>query len=512
VLELVFTPDRGHVEPVYRQLGDYIRGLVAAERLPRGSKLPATRELATSLGLSRNTVSQAYEDLVADGVLTAHVGQGTFVAGSPRATAAAGARVSDAGGGSPAAAEDARHGFVWSGLFALRARTLTLPAGFGAERRTRPLRFDFRGGQVALDVLPVSDLRRAFADAAGAELARLADHQSPFGIGSLRREIARYLVSRGITCEAGDVLVVNGAQQAIDLTARVLLDPGDSVVIEQPGYFGARLAFTACQANLVPVAVDGDGLRTDELARVLRARRVKLIYTTPAAQSPTGAVMSEARRRLLLALADEHQSPILEDDYDSELRYEGPPVAALKTGDGAGQVIYVGTFSKVLFPGLRVGYVVAAPPLLEKMALARWNADVTTSVVTQAALARLLATGGLGRHLRRVRAAYAERLRAMLAALADAMPPATEWTRPRGGHSIWVTLPAEVDGPALLQAALDASIRFTPGEVFCGDGRGDRHLALSFANHTPAAIAEGVGRLGELVRAQLPSARRRRHQ
>jgi DNA-binding transcriptional MocR family regulator len=327
--------------------------------------------------------------------------------------------------------------------------------------------------------------------------------QGPYGLTALRREIARYLVARGIGCDTADVAVVNGAQQAIDLAARVLLDPGDSVVLEQPGYFGARVAFTACQANVIGVDGDAEGLVTDDHARVLRARRVKLIYTTPAAQSPTGVVMSDGRRRALLTLADEHQVPILEDDYDSELRYEGPPIAALKTLDRAGQVLYVGTFSKVLFPGLRVGYVVAAAPLLEKMMVARWNADVTTNVVAQAALAQLLATGGLTRHLKRVRTVYAARLNAMLGALAASMPDGVTWTRPRGGHAVWLTLPAGIDADALHQSALDAGLHYTPGDVFCGEGRGNRHLALSFANHTPAAIAAGVGVLGELIQRRL---------
>jgi GntR family transcriptional regulator/MocR family aminotransferase len=260
---------------------------------------------------------------------------------------------------------------------------------------------------------------------------------------------------------------------------------------------------------VVEVGVDAEGLRTDELARVLRTRRVKLVYTTPAAQSPTGAVLSDPRRRALLALADEHQVPVLEDDYDSELRYEGAPIAALKTLDRAGQVIYVGTFSKVLFPGLRVGYVVAARPLLEKLALARWNADVTTNVLTQAALAHLLATGALSRHLRRVRAVYAERLASMLATLERTMPAGTEWTRPRGGHSVWLTLPTDVDADALWQSALDAGVRYSPGDVFCGEGRGRRHLALSFANQAPSAIAEGIAVLGGLLHRQLGAGRRK---
>jgi len=495
VLELAFTPDRDHLEPVYCQLRDFLRALIVAERLPPGAKLPATRELATSLGLSRNTVTQAYDELIADGVLAAHVGQGTFVA-TPAGVGAA--RRTER------RADEPQRGFVWSGLFALRARALTVPSGFvPREGRRRSMRWDFRGGQVALDTLPSADLRRAYSHVLGAALPTVAGLQGPCGLTALRREIARYLVSRGIACETADVAVVNGAQQAIDLAARVLLDPGDSVVLEQPGYFGARLAFTACQANVIAVDVDEDGLVTDDLARVLRARRVKLVYTTPAAQSPTSAVMSPARRRALLALADEHQVPILEDDYDSELRYEGPPIAALKTLDRAGQVLYVGTFSKMLFPGLRVGYVVAAPALLEKMMLARWNADVTTNVIAQAALAHLLATGGLTRHLKRVRTVYAARLASMLGALAATMPDGVTWTRPRGGHSVWVTLPPGIDAESLLQSAIDAGLHYTPGDVFCGPGRGDRHLALSFANHTPAAITAGITLLGDLVGRRL---------
>jgi GntR family transcriptional regulator/MocR family aminotransferase len=499
VLDLAFRPDRGRPEPLYQQLGSYLRGLIAADRLPRGGKLPATRELATALGLSRNTVSQAYDELLAEGILTAHVGQGTFVA--PQA----GAAPHRAHPEPPAP----RRGFVWSGLFAHRARALALPGGARALYPAGPHRFDFRGGQVAADCLPEDDLRHAFAEALKRHLKDIARLLDPLGWLPLRHEIARYLVGRGIECTAGEVAIVNGAQQAIDLVARVLVDPGDTVVMEQPGYFGAALAFTACQANLVGVGVDGEGLCTDELARVLRARRAKLVYATPAAQSPTGAVLSDDRRRALLALADEHQVPVLEDDYDSELRYEGAVVAPLKCADRAGQVIYAATFSKVLFPGLRVGYVVAAPPLLEKLALARWNTDVTTSAPVQAALAILLARGGLERHLRRVRRLYAARLTATLEALGRSMPAGTTWTRPRGGHMVWVTLPRGTDDDGVYRDALRAGVAYTPGELFHMDGRGRQHLALAFANLAPASIAEGVAILGGLVRRHQARAERR---
>ena len=206
---------------------------------------------------------------------------------------------------------------------------LELPRGMVLPKGSASIRFDFRGGQVATDALPVDDVRRAFARAIARSLPALAVHLDPLGWLPLRREIVLHLVARGIECRPSDVAVVNGAQQAVDAAAHALLDPGDTVVMEQPGYFGAALAFTACESNLVGVGVDEQGLKTAELARVLQARRVKLVYTTPAAQCPTGAVMSEARRRELLALADEYQVPIFEDDYDSELRFLGAPIPAL---------------------------------------------------------------------------------------------------------------------------------------------------------------------------------------
>jgi GntR family transcriptional regulator/MocR family aminotransferase len=504
VLDLAFMPDRASDEPVYRQLATYLRGLIEAERLPPSGKLPATRELAATLALSRTTVSLAYDELVATGLVTAHVGQGTFVStAAPRPPRLV------------ARATPESRGFVWSGLLAVRTRALPIPTKLLGPRTAGRPRFDFRGGQVDVESLPIAELRRAFGTAISTHMRALAEDKDPRGWAPLRRAIARYLVGRGIGCEAGDVAVVNGAQQAIDLVARVLIDPGDTVVMEQPGYFGAALAFTAAQANVVGVRVDADGLRTDDLARVLRARRVKLVYTTPAAQSPTSAVLSADRRQRLLALADEHQAPILEDDYDSELRYEGAPIPALKTLDHAGQVIYTGTFSKVLFPGLRVGYVVAAPPLLEKMVLARWNTDVATCAVSQAALAAILESGGLERHLRRMRTIYAARLDAMLTALDATMPPGTVWTRPRGGHGVWLTLPPGVEPLALARAAGEAGLSYTSGEVFYVDGRGAENIHLSFAALTPAAIRAGITLLADLVRAHgVPRERRsapRRH-
>ena len=497
MLELAFRPDRGSDVPLPRQLADHIAGLIDSGRLPSGAKLPATREVAVGSTVARKTVAGAYEILAERGLVTAHVGQGTFVAAQRARTDGSAPTIA-----SPAAPRT----FAWAGLFARGA--VTMPAALRrSEAGEYP--YDFRGGRIDATSLPLRDLRWAFGrpfETRG-RLEAMARHADPFGWPPLRREIARYLTARGIACVEREVAVVSGLQQAIDLVARVLVDPGDAVAIEQPGYFGAALAFASRGAQLLGVDVDGDGIDTDRLARILRVRRPKLVYVTPATQCPTGVVTSPARREALLALADEHQMPVFEDDFDCELRYAGPSLPALKAHDAAGQVVYAGTFSKILFPGLRLGYVVAARPLLERLVAARVVADFATGVVAQAAVTTLLATRGLERHVRRLRQRYATRLAALLDALAREMPDGTTWVTPRGGLHVWLTLPARIDPDRLHAAALARGIAYTRGDVFHHDGRGGEHAALSFASLEPPAIADGIARLGALAREQSAAAR-----
>ena len=487
MLELGFRVDRSAGEPAYRQLAIYLRELIDAQRLPPGTKLPATRELACALGLARVTIVAAYEALAREGRITSQVGRGSFVSPALRTGPAV----------KPAASGRA---FVWPSLFALRSRLLAIPAGIVPRAPGREPRYDFLAGQVDGASLPLAELRRALALGVRRHGRELGEHQDAYGWRPLRREIARLLVARGIECEPEEIAVVSGAQQAIDLLARVLVDPGDTVVIEQPGYFGAALAFRAAQANLVGVAVDEQGLRTSELERVLRARRVKLVYTTPAAQNPTGVVMSDSRRAELLTLADEHQLPILEDDYAGELRYRGHAVGALKALDRAGQVIYAGTFSKLLFPSLRIGFVVAPRLLLRTLVLAHWNADGGPALLPQLALTTMLRTGELERHLRRVRKLYSARLIAMLEALRTSMPAGTRWTEPAAGHTVWVTLPDGVDGAVVYQDAMADGVLYARGDAFTIDGQGVSQLDLSFARLPEATIVEGIERLAAIVR------------
>jgi len=494
VIEFPFRPDPGAPEPLHRQLADALRGAIVSGRLAAGQKLPATRELALDTGLGRNTVLRAYEALCEAGLARAHVGQGTFVAAG-------------AGAGPAGAAPGARRPFAWEGLFSLRSRAAGPPPALLPMAGVEP-RFDFRPGQVDLASLPVAALQRAFGRALGRGLRKLANHGSPEGWRPLRAAIARALAARGIACGEDEVLVTSGAQQALDLVARTLVDPGDVVAMEEPGYFGAAMAFRACQAHVVGVGVDAEGLRTGELARLLRTRRVKALFTTPAVQSPTGVTLSDARRRELLSLADAHQVPVVEDDYDAELRMAGPVIPALKTLDRAGQVVYLGTFSKALFGGLRIGYVVADRALRRRLRAARLASDLHGATVTEAAAAELLESGALERHVRRVRRRYLERRTTLLSCLHRVLPEGSHVVEPAGGTSVWVTLPGSFDADALQQEALRLGVAYARGDAFSLDGGHARSLLLSYATLFPDQIESGSERLAEAVRKVLGTSAR----
>jgi GntR family transcriptional regulator/MocR family aminotransferase len=488
MLELAFRADPVRPEPLYEQLAGYLDELISAGRMIAGERLPASRELASQLGLSRNTVCHAYQILTDREVLRSHVGQGTFVAAR---SAALTLRPDEAPALGPAA-----RSFAWEGLVADRNHRIVVPTGFVRHAAGS---FDFRGGAVDPALLPLAELRRAWSRALESSLDVLSRPLDPRGLPALREEIALSLVARGIACELDDVLVTTGIHQSFDLVARALLDPGDTVAVEQPGYFGASMAFRASGARLVAVPVDAEGLRVDELARVLGVRRVKLVYTTPSAQSPTGAMLSEERRDALLELSDRYQLPIFEDDYDSELRYDSPPLPALKTRDPAGRVVYAGTFSKALFPGLRVGYLVAARPLLKRLSIFKSIADFSTDGVAQAAGLELQHSGALERHVRRVRRVYPKRRDAMLDALERHMPSGARWTRPQGGHAVWLTLPPDVDAAALQQEAVANGILYGRGDVFSIDESFSDHASLSFVSQDEDVIEEGIAALGGLV-------------
>jgi GntR family transcriptional regulator/MocR family aminotransferase len=397
--------DRSSPKPLYRQLCDAFRRAIVERRLHAGQRLPSTRTLARDLGISRIPVLTAFEQLLAEGYFESRAGSGTFVSstlsGHPESLAwpDAGSRARR-----PSGRATARRA-----VGARAAATEPWLAGFGAFRVSEP----------ALDHFPFGVWSRLIARHARDARRDALNYGSSLGSLPLRRALAAHLsAARGVQCNAGQVLIVSGSQQALAIAARVLLDPRQPVWVEEPGYAGARNALAAAGARLVAVPVDHEGLNVAAGRRL--CPRARAAYVTPSHQYPLGATMSAARRLQLLDWAQASGAWVIEDDYDSEYRYDSQPIAALQGLDRDARVVYVGTFSKVLFPALRAGYLVVPPDLVERFSAVRTTMDIFPPTASAAALAEFIAEGHFARHLRRTGALYRERRSVLIEALHDA--------------------------------------------------------------------------------------------
>ncbi|MCG5215296.1 MocR-like pyridoxine biosynthesis transcription factor PdxR [Streptosporangium soli] len=372
------------------QIYQQIRAAVLDGRLRHGEPLPATRELARRLAVSRNTVSTAYDRLAAEGFVEGRTGAGTFV----RADALPLARPRPGHG-------RLRPRAVWQGISTPR----------GLDRRPE---YDFRPGLPDVRMFPYEAWRRLVSRELRGSAVGTGMYGDPLGHAGLRAAIARHVgVARAVRADPGAVVVTSGAQQAIDLIGRVLLEPGDRVAVEDPGYPPPRLLFQSMGLRVTPVPVDGEGLVVDALPADARA-----VYVTPSHQFPLGMPMSLGRRMALLAWAEERGAAVIEDDYDSEFRYGGRPIEPLQNLDRSGRVLYVGSFSKVMLPTLRLGFLVAPPALLPALGAAKYVTDWHTRLPGQAALAGFIDEGLLARHVRRMRTEYEARHRRVVERLA----------------------------------------------------------------------------------------------
>ncbi len=481
--------------PLYAQIRDGVRSAVLTGALASGMRLPPERELAASLGVNRTTTMRAYHELAADGVVEARPGRGTVVRPSQ---AAAPARVAD-GHGAPRSA-------AW--LLGLRAVGQGLGPDPGLLRAIMALgaRADvisFAGGIPAGEAIPLDDVRAALAAVLAQAGADGLAYGPVEGLGSLRSAIAARMARRGAAIAADEVLVLAGATQGLALAAQALVEPGDEVVVEAPTYVGIAQTFGAAGARLIGVPVDEEGLRVDMLAHVLARRRVRLIVVQPTLHNPTGATMSLGRRERLVALARRQGVPILEDAPYAELWADGPEPPPLVALDRDGLALHLGSFSKTLAPGLRVGWLTGPPPVITRLALAKQFTDLTTGLLAQGAVDHLLESGAYDRHLAHVRALYETRRAALVVGLRGAeafleVSPAAGggfylWCRLRRGRARLLAVEASKVGVALLPGEA-----FYPSPTVGGEDGGDR-IRLSVAGVGPAAIAEGLGRLLPLL-------------
>jgi len=475
--------------PVYRQIAE---GVVAAAKngsIEPGHRLPPTRDLARDLGVNRQTVVAAYDYLAAEGLVSSHTGKGTFLA-SP----SAGEGESEAPtGGDPwlPAFSRAVEGSQVGGLLSV----------YQAAIRSDGI--SFAGSYPALELLPVEAFGRAMNRTLRDGAERFLTYGPIAGHLPLREQIASQMREAGSKIHTDDLLVTNGAQQAIELVFNTFLERGDTVVIEEPTYTGALSVLSSIGARVVTVPVDEGGMRPDLLAIALERHRPRLLYVQPTFQNPTTAVMSEARRRQLLELAARSRTMVLEDDWAHGVRFTGRELPTLHALD-PDHVIYVSTFSKKLLPGLRVGWCAARPKIMERLIALKQIRDCGTSPLLQAALHTFLEGGGLKTHLQRVISAYQERRDCMLQAMDRYFPTEVARTRPEGGLFIWVTLPRNLDGEELFQAAQSRGVIYNKGDLFHSNADGSHTLRLTYSTASPSQIETGVKILGDLIQDRWP--------
>jgi 2-aminoadipate transaminase len=363
----------------------------------------------------------------------------------------------------------------------------------------RPDIISFAGGLPAPETFPVEAIARAYADVLAREGGVALQYGTTEGHKPLRAFIAERMSARGRRVEVEDVVMTSGSQQGLDLVSRVLLDPGDTVVVESPSYLAALQVFTTAEARVVPVATDAEGVRTDALAEVLAREKPKLLYLVPDFQNPSGTRLALERRAEVRRLAAQHRVAILEDDPYGELSFDGPRWAPLSAHDDEGVVIYLSTFSKTLSPGLRLGWVSAPRELLRAITVAKQAADLHTATLAQRAVARLLEDFDYEAHLRMIRDLYGRRAQAMQAAMTRHMPAGVRWNTPAGGLFLWAALPAEVDVSRTFQRALEAKVAFVPGDPFFAGPPPGPHMRLNFSHRDEATIAVGIERLGAAI-------------
>ena len=468
---LTLAPSAGG--PRFLAIARAIMDDIRRGRLVPGQRLPGSRPLAAQLGVHRNTVLAALAELEAQGWLVTQEARGTFVA----------EELPD-GAIRPTRPGLARAGFALPPLVdrapeppALGRRAIGLASGVPDPR-----------------LFPVDDLTRAWRRALRRGARELLQYGPPEGHPALREALAEMVRTvRGVPAAAEHVLVVRGSQMALDLSARVLIRPGDVVAVEALGYRPAWDALRLAGAELVPVPVDGEGLDVAALARLAGRRRVRAAYVTPHHQYPTTVTMSAARRMALAATARRHRLIVLEDDYDHEFHYDGRPVSPLAATDDGGHVIYLGTLSKVLAPGLRLGFIVAPADVITRLAAVRAIMDRQGDRAMEAAVAELIDDGLLQRHIRRTRLLYLARRDALVAALRRRLAGVLDAEPPRGGISLWATLrdPA-VDVERWLAAAAARGVFVSPGRRYTFDRSDPGALRLVFAPSTPAELEAAV--------------------
>lgn len=466
--------DAGREQPLFLQLASAVADEIRSGRLRPGDALPGTRELAAQLGVNRNTIVAGYGELAAEGLVSTRVGGGTFVTAPATVDAAP---------------RSASHDVPTYPI----ARPIAMPR---ARPATPGGALDLSLGSPDPRLFPADALTRAFRRAIGPRSRALHGGADACGHARLRGELAAMLArSRGLAVTPRNLMVTRSIEQAIDLVARTLLAPGDIVAVEAFGYRPAWNVLKLAGAQLVPLPLDGDGLDTAALESLLAQRSIRAVFLTPHHQFPTGSVMSARRRAHLAELAVRHRFAIIEDDYDHEFHYAGKPVLPIGAGDGRSNVVYVGSLANLLAPGISTGFVVAPPPVFERLRSLREASDARGDTAMECAIAELFEDGELLRHVRRLRRTFAQRRDALASALAHHLGDALHFRVPDGGMALWARVDDGIDVPGWQRAAERQGVIFHDATAYDFEQRPQPFLRLGFCYLDENELGEAVRRM-----------------
>ncbi|MGC2658962.1 MAG: PLP-dependent aminotransferase family protein [Bryobacteraceae bacterium] len=481
---VVIAIDRNAAKPLHRQIYDAYRANIVGRSLSAGQQIPSTRALSDELGISRIPVLNAYAQLLAEGYFESRKGTGTFVSGSlpDDLTSVDSDNASALGESSGLRSVSRRSGLIPS------ARNTPWLRGRGA----------FSIGQLAFDHFPFQVWSTLISRHCRNVRVSSLNYGDPMGLEEFREAVAAYLrTARAVRCEASQIMVVSGSQQALEISARVLLDPGNRVWIEEPGYSLMRDALTMAGCRLVPVSVDSEGLNVAEGIR--RCRKARVAYVTPSHQFPLGVTMSASRRLQLLKWAHSAESWIIEDDYDSEYRYESMPIASLQGLDHCARVIYMGTFSKTLFPALRLGYIVIPSDLVDRFAAVRRAMDIFPPNLYQAVMTDFINEGHFARHIRRTRLLYSERRNALVEAIGREFGSISEIVGGEAGMHLVLKLPEWMRDIEIARRAAAEQLWLWPLSPSYVGKAPEQGFILGFGSTPAAEMPRAVHRLRNLI-------------
>jgi len=484
--------DRKSSTPIYIQIKEKIKELIASGYYRNGDYLPPTRTLAEGLGIHRNTAITAYKALEAEGFVFSHVGRGTFIIEPEKM--------------SPNNEIAFHNMFNWTHHISARLKQrishklLTL---YQSENSQAPISFVWHQ-KSSLD-FPVQKMQRAINSIIRNKGDSIMNYSSPIGNFDLRLILSNRMRMKGIHVSPENILIVSGAQQGMDIIGRLLIEPGDKVVVENPTYTGALCSFQFLQARIIGIPVDEWGMKTHLLEEILKKYHPKFIFTIPTFHNPTGTTMRKDRREHIISLAMKYQIPIIEDDYASDLRFSGAEVPPLKALDISGQVIYVGTFSKVLIPGLRVGWIAASKDIIESLAELKRINDLCTSPFIQAIITEFHARGYIASHLRFLKRMYHRKFQILYRAIRQYFPKETIMVKPEGGIYHWITLPVNFDLREVWKNSRKRGVTFCMGNLFYLDEKGSNQIRLQFTLEEEEKIVGGIKIIGEEIKKSISS-------